>query len=285
VQNVTVISLGAGVQSSALLLMADREPERLAVAMGVPGRRVDVAIFADTQDEPASVYAWLWTLAGAVSVPILVGTKGCLSSDQLSGRGGVGRSPWFVREGANGEIGRLPRQCTRDYKVRVVQTALRKWLGYKPRARFRHQVVKIIGFSRDEVYRVKPSPEPWEHNVYPLIEMGWVRDDARKYVESFGLGPPPRSACVMCPYHNDAEWLRLKRDAPEDFARAAEFERALQAKRGRLRVSGPRLRATPWLHKSCEPLGTIDFAARVAADPKRAQLKLFNEVCGADCGT
>lgn len=283
--SVAVLSLGAGVQSSALLLMADREPDRIAAALERPGFRIDVAVFADTGDEPASVYSWLWRLVGAVSIPVIIGSRGHLSADQLSGRSGVGRSPWFLAKENGAKPGRLPRQCTRDYKVRVVHDALRRWLGYRPRTRFRHTVVKVIGFSYDEVYRIKPSPESWETNMFPLVEMRWRREDAIRYVIDTGLGTPPRSACVMCPYHNDAEWLRLQTDEPDGFARAVEFERALHVRKGQLVTSGPPLRGVPYLHRSCEPLGSIDFAARVAADPKRAQLKLFHEVCGADCNT
>ncbi|MFN7318887.1 MAG: hypothetical protein ACK5S6_05195, partial [bacterium] len=46
-----VISLGAGVQSSCMALMASRN-ELLDI-------KVDFAIFADTQDESKKVYDWL----------------------------------------------------------------------------------------------------------------------------------------------------------------------------------------------------------------------------------
>lgn len=45
-----IISLGAGVQSSTMALMA---------AHGEITPMPDAAIFADTQAEPASVYKWL----------------------------------------------------------------------------------------------------------------------------------------------------------------------------------------------------------------------------------
>jgi hypothetical protein len=45
-----ILSLGAGVQSSTLALMA---------AAGEVTPMPTAAIFADTQDEPASVYRWL----------------------------------------------------------------------------------------------------------------------------------------------------------------------------------------------------------------------------------
>lgn len=63
-----VLSLGAGVQSSALLLMADE------------GRfgddKPDVAIFADTQCEPSYVYENLTKLRFAVGIEVQIVTAG-----------------------------------------------------------------------------------------------------------------------------------------------------------------------------------------------------------------
>ena len=51
-----LLSLGAGVQSSTLALMAARGEVK-----GYP-QQIHGAIFADTQDEPRSVYDWLMWL-------------------------------------------------------------------------------------------------------------------------------------------------------------------------------------------------------------------------------
>jgi 3'-phosphoadenosine 5'-phosphosulfate sulfotransferase (PAPS reductase)/FAD synthetase len=63
-----VLSLGGGVQSSTLLLMA------------VHGElQLDRAIFADTQWEPAATYEWLETLlpiAERAGIPVDVVTAG-----------------------------------------------------------------------------------------------------------------------------------------------------------------------------------------------------------------
>jgi hypothetical protein len=56
----TVLNLGAGVQSSALALMA---------AKGEVGPMPDFAVFADTQAEPTSVYKWLDWLEQGVTLP------------------------------------------------------------------------------------------------------------------------------------------------------------------------------------------------------------------------
>ena len=76
-----ILSLGAGVQSSALAMMAahgDIEP-------------VEAAIFADTQAEPEEVYQWLDWLEEKVSqarypFPIHRVTAGNLYKDSLVGK-------------------------------------------------------------------------------------------------------------------------------------------------------------------------------------------------------
>lgn len=73
---IRVLSLGAGVQSSAVLLMSCR---------GVLPK-VDAAIFADTQWEPPAVQdtlAFLATEAKKARIPVFVRTKGSLRDHSL----------------------------------------------------------------------------------------------------------------------------------------------------------------------------------------------------------
>ena len=69
-----IISLGAGVQSSALALMA---------AKGEITPMPDFAIFADTQAEPQSVYRWLDWLETQLPFPVHRVTKGDLTVDAV----------------------------------------------------------------------------------------------------------------------------------------------------------------------------------------------------------
>jgi 3'-phosphoadenosine 5'-phosphosulfate sulfotransferase (PAPS reductase)/FAD synthetase len=62
-----ILSLGAGVQSSTLALMA---------AAGEVTPMPAAAIFADTQDEPASVYRWLDWLEKQLPFPVYRVTAG-----------------------------------------------------------------------------------------------------------------------------------------------------------------------------------------------------------------
>ena len=45
-----------------------------------------------------------------------------------------------------------------------------------------------------------------------------------KYCDDNGFCTPPRSACIMCPYRCDREWLEMKENSPEEFAEAVEFD-------------------------------------------------------------
>jgi 3'-phosphoadenosine 5'-phosphosulfate sulfotransferase (PAPS reductase)/FAD synthetase len=63
----TIISLGAGVQSSTMALMAKH---------GEITPMPEFAIFADTQSEPSSVYRWLDWLGQQLPFPIIRVTKG-----------------------------------------------------------------------------------------------------------------------------------------------------------------------------------------------------------------
>jgi 3'-phosphoadenosine 5'-phosphosulfate sulfotransferase (PAPS reductase)/FAD synthetase len=71
----TYLSLGAGVQSSTLALMA---------AVGEVTPMPDGAIFADTQAEPAGVYRWLDWLEKRLPYPVHRVTAGDLRKAVLA---------------------------------------------------------------------------------------------------------------------------------------------------------------------------------------------------------
>ncbi len=84
-----VLALGAGVQSSMLLLMS--------LAGELP--RLDAAIFADTQFEPQAVYQHLERLeraAHAAGVPVSRVTAGSLRDDALDPTRHHANLPLFV---------------------------------------------------------------------------------------------------------------------------------------------------------------------------------------------
>lgn len=148
VYNLRVISLGAGVQSTTLYRMA---------ALGEITPLPDVAIFADTQQEPSWVYENLDRLEqdhGDV-IPIRRATRGNLGESVKVGFASV---PFWVK-GSDGRETLGRRQCTREFKIDVVKREIRTLLGLRrgERAQGRFLVEEWVGISLDEAHRAKPS--------------------------------------------------------------------------------------------------------------------------------
>ena len=147
-----VISLGAGVQSSTMALMA---------AAGEITPIPDAAVFADTQAEPKAVYEWLAWLEKQLPFPVVRVTAGNLETDTLGSmslprianppfytapiktheRGAHGfalTAPFFTVN--DGKEGQLRRQCTREYKIEPIKKWLRQRVGLVPRQRAKEVV-------------------------------------------------------------------------------------------------------------------------------------------------
>jgi 3'-phosphoadenosine 5'-phosphosulfate sulfotransferase (PAPS reductase)/FAD synthetase len=131
-----VLSLGGGVQSSAMLLMA---------LEGVFGDRPDFAIFADTQWESRLTYDWLDKLEKEVApFEIRRVTAGNIREDQINAckPGADHRAASMPFALANG--GRAHQQCSEEYKIRPFRRYLRS-IGI-------HYAEVWIGISTDEAH-------------------------------------------------------------------------------------------------------------------------------------
>lgn len=281
-----LISLGAGVQSSCMALMA---------SAGNITPMPDAAIFADTQDEPASVYKWLDWLEPRLAFPVHRVTKGSLSDTCLKirqkkdGSGSWAKTavPAFIAN-PDGTRGLIQRQCTYDFKVMELIKAAKKLVRERDatdlsiaKERFRWdeiRAVQWIGISLDEVYRMKPSREKWISHLWPLVDARMTRHDCLRWMEARGFPKPPRSACVYCPYHSDSEWRRLRDEEPEAFAKAVKFDNDYRA----TKIATKNINGLPYLHSSLKPLGEVDFST----DTERGQgmLSGFGNDCEGMCG-
>ena len=274
-----ILSLGAGVQSSTLALMAAH-----GKVVGYPP--LTAAVFADTQDEPASVYKWLDWLEAEIArcpypFPVHRVTAGKLSQEAVKMRTAkTGRQytrtiiPFFtMKDGLRGKV--RGRFCTADYKIKPVLKRVRQLAGIK-RGQKTVGVVQWIGISLDEVQRMKDSREPWAENCWPLIDMRMSRNDCKLWMKAEGYPEPPRSACVYCPFHNNNEWRRLKNHEPHEFQKAVEFERQLISSK----AASDDLDGTPYLHRSCVPLNEVDLST----EEDRGQTDLWGNECEGMCG-
>ena len=117
---------------------------------------------------------------------------------------------------------------------------------------------------------MKPSQELFETARWPLIEMGWHREQCKRYLESHGIPVPVKSSCIGCPYHADRHWLEMKRHSPEEFADVVAFDKQLRAEQ-----LLPSVRGDPFLHRSMVPLDEVYL--------NEDQMDLFAEECSGYC--
>ena len=172
--DLTVISLGGGVQSSVMALMAGE---------GAFERPPDCAIFADTHWEPPSIYTHLDWLSRNMSFPLYMVDNGRSLREDAKALTNHSGNPSFVDlpvylKGRNGEgdgIGR--RQCTQHYKIAPVRRKIRELLGLRKGQRvLSHTAVELwLGISTDQAVRMKDSRDRWITNRFPLIDAGMPR--------------------------------------------------------------------------------------------------------------
>ena len=249
-----VISLGGGVQSSVMALMASQE-----AFDAIP----DCAIFADTHWEPPGLYTRLDWLAERLGFPVYVVDNGRSLREDVktltnhSGNHSFVDLPVYLK-GRNGHgdgIGR--RQCTEHYKIRPIQRKIRELLGLTKGQRVPSgtAVELWLGISTDEAIRMKPSRDRWIQNRYPLIEAGMSRKQCIAWWQARYDRPLERSACIGCPYQSRQRWVETKRRWLELFAEAVGIDANL---RGRLAFA-----KEPYLHPRRVPLALVAEPVRV----------------------
>lgn len=281
-QPLKVLSLGAGVQSTTVLLMSCR---------GVLPK-LDAAVFADTQWEPDEVYEhleWLTDQAAKAGIPVHRVSNGNLRQHTLEGfvRGSRAEGeryaslPLYVLN-PNGSQGMIRRQCTREYKIVPIERFIRReLLALKPGERAPADAVdQWFGISADELRRVRISRDHWKRHIYPLVGLpeemlnrpftrlmchDWLR-------EHYPHREVPRSACIGCPYHTNDEWRRIKQNS-EQWADAVEVDCAIRHADG--------MDGEVYLHRDCVPLEEVDLRT----DEDKGQMAFgFRAECLGYCG-
>jgi len=271
-----VISLGAGVQSSTMALMA---------AHGEIEPMPDVAIFADTGWEPKAVYDWLDWLERQLPYPVVRVGNGNLREEQIKARmrgkrdeeGGRWASiPYFTKSEDDVSVGIVRRQCTSEYKIYPIEKYIKReilGLAYRQRAPKEPVVTQWRGISVDEAQRMKPSQHKWMVVRHPLVmEHRMSRQDCKGWMQRQGYPEPPRSACIGCPFHDNNEWRDMMDNRPDEWQDAVEFDHAIREAGG--------MRGKTYLHRQCVPLDEVDLST--AED--EGQEDMFGNECDGMCG-
>ena len=221
----TIISYGGGVQSTAMLVLANQ---------GRLGYDVDSAVFANVGDrsEQPSTLAYVREWAAVVSaVPVVEVEKRNRAGQKVDLRTQLERPesrsteiPVYLRGGGPGN-----RSCTGYWKIRPIG----KWLKAQG-ATADNPATVCIGISTDEIQRVnRKRAEAYENPVYPLIELGLDRSRCAQIIEEAGWPNPGKSSCYYCPFHRPQQWAEMRRDEPELFASAVDLEKSILDRRER----------------------------------------------------
>ena len=297
-----ILSLGAGVQSTALALMS-RD--------GMFDLSVDAAVFADTQWEPKAVYRHLAWLVGELgeALPVYRVSIGDIRADyvrsverpgerndspltlgRLEARDGrlvdvgqivlpraraskrIASMPFHVRN-PEGEPAMLRRQCTREYKIEPIRAALRHLTGRKPRQRKGETTVEQwIGISLDEWHRMGSSDTPWITHRYPLVEKRLTRRDCLEWLALRGYPEPTKSSCVGCPFHDNRYWRQVRDHAPDEWADAVDFDVTIR------NLSEQGVDCDAFLHRQLVPLDQADLRTKAEQLMDAGQLPLVLEM-------
>lgn len=277
-----ILSLGAGVQSTTMALMA---------AHGEITPMPDCAIFADTGAEPRAVYDHLeWLMSGNVlPYPVHVVTAGNLRDDILARADGSDRRlaavPFFTKND-DGSQGRLPRQCTKEYKLVPIKRKTRELLAAAETKR----AVTWIGISGDEAGRFRDSNVRYIENRHPLLSkvtekrhrpfspahpdgLWMTRADCLTWLDRNGYPRPPKSACTFCPYHDGALWQDMKANDPDSWAEAVAVDEVVR-RGGFAGIKNP-----IFVHRSMTPLADA-LLTKATNDDQPDMLGECEGMCG-----
>jgi hypothetical protein len=218
-----VWSYGGGVQSVAIGVLIGQQ--RLP--------RPSLAGIADTGREVQTTWAYLDT----VMQPFL--DRHCpglrievvphsLSRVDVFDNSGLTLMPAYTRTengmglfGMTYKDGRLPAFCSGEWK----RDTMERWY----RLRDVEECQQWIGYSADEMWRVKNAHRPWCQPRHPLIELKLTREDCKRIITEAGLPLPHKSRCWCCPHQDAEEWREVK-SRPEEFAAAVALEAEVNAR-------------------------------------------------------
>jgi hypothetical protein len=262
-----VLNLGGGTQSCALALMSargDLEP-------------LDFAIFADTGWEKARTYRYVDWLETVVPFPILRVKRAGLNLGEYLIEGttlpqkGRQHAPFYLDE----PFGMMSKQCSKEFKTRVIHAALRQLLGLErgERGPAAPVIEQWLGMTTDELLRVSVSEKRYLHHRYPLIEKRMTKRDVFAWYDLRQLKRPPKSSCIFCPLQRPDQFREIQEDG-EDWQRLIDFDRAI-------RPGYAGMEGSAYLLRQCKPIDQADL--RNAAD--RGQGSFLDDDCGdAACG-
>lgn len=258
-----IISLGAGVQSSTMALMA---------AHGQITPMPDCAIFSDTGWERKVTYDFLNFLEKQLPFPVYRVSAGNIREDHIVHFATRTTMPLRLNDGK--KLSRAMQKCTHDYKSMPIERKMKEIMREHELCDRLLPTSPVItqwrGISVDEAHRMKPASEPWYHTRFPLVDLHIYRGQCAEWMTKHGYPIPPRSSCIGCPNHGNTEWEIIKRESPEEWAQAIEMDNIIR------KVGG--LDMPAFLHSDGVPLAEADLSVDSTID-------MWGNECYGMCNT
>lgn len=198
-----VLGLSGGKDSAALAVFMRQH---------YPDLEIDY-FFTDTGKELPEVYDFLGRLEGFLGRPIKR-----LNPDR--------DFDFWLRQYGHFLPSPNSRWCTRKLKLEPFKQWIRPWLTAK------HKVTSYVAIRADEDHREGMITQ--DENLIvrlPFREAGVDRLGVLEILEGSGLGLPKyydwrsRSGCTFCFFQQKIEWVRLKREHPDEFEAAKAYEK------------------------------------------------------------
>ena len=201
-----ILSMGAGVQTTAMLLMYYE--------------RYDAVIFADTGNEQDETYEYI----GRYLIPFCE-QHGLpwITVYHLHGRTVLENA---ARSTAP-ELYFKQRQCTDKNKI---QPVLRYIRTMKPKPTADNPIIEDIGFSSDEYKRLGQNPRDddpkYIRKEFPLYDNKISRQDCKDIIRKHKWPIPPSSHCKMCPLVGVKRIRSLFNLHPKEFDALIDIEKS-----------------------------------------------------------
>ncbi|MFF5273835.1 hypothetical protein [Streptomyces sp. NPDC000133] len=206
-------------------------------------------------------------VAKPAGIPILRVSSGNIRSDALNPNHRFASMPLHILN-QDGRPGMTRRQCTGEYKVKPIKQKVRELLGHPYPSRIPKEIFveQWVGISTDEFHRAKDADVKYMRNRHPLLDMSWSRADCVRYLTSLGLSDTPKSSCLGCPFHGNAQWRHIRDTSPTEWADVVEFDAAIRQGNARATASGSQLLGEAFLHRSRVPLDRAPIDHVTAAE-------------------
>lgn len=230
----TVLSFSGGKQSSALLWMA------ILGQIPIDKSRF-IVINADPGMENHLTYLYVSMMekkCQSVGIPFYRVTNGNLYEDLINlkktTKTRIDNPPYWTKNKDTGKLGRLRQSCTTKYKIVPIDRKIREILQENygipiSRKRLGNNVVeKWIGFTYDEIQRIKPSSKKYAYFSYPLIDLKWNKEDVISFLTNNGLPIPPRSVCNACFANGLSTFKEMYIHRPLDWNQAIKVDESIR---------------------------------------------------------